>query len=155
MNAFKLGKAVVFLNGITCSSYIACFIPSVIKTITPSNQLNNMNEIGKVNRNYMLLSFLCLGVSNLMSLPNFDISSTCNQLIANAFGYTIFIASNIYQYKYYPNAYNKKFTYFNIGINSLLLLTSFIAINKIIDAFPNATLRAIATVPHKKKKIKR
>ena len=89
----------IALNGLVSSSYIACFLPSVVKMVVPSSENTGLNTLGRVNTNYLLLTNLCLGVTNLLSLPNFDVSSTCQTIKANVFTYTVMIAAEYYHYK--------------------------------------------------------
>ena len=142
----------IALNGVISSAYIACFLPSVVKMVLPKDQHTGINTIGRVNTNYLLLTNLCLGVTNLLSLPNFDVSSTAQTIKANVFTYSVMIAAEYYHYKYYPNAYKKKFYIGSMVVNTILLLLTSIANSKLNAAFPNFAIRSVAKIPKKRRR---
>ena len=123
-----------------------------MNVIIPNQQRSTMNDSGRIIRNYLLLTNFCLGVTNILTLPNFDVSSTAQSVKASMFTLTIMIAAEAYHFKYYPQGLSKKFFISSLVVNTCLLILTSIANYKLNTAFPNVQLRSLAKIPRKKRK---
>ena len=132
------------LNGIVFTSVgVASFLPGVRNYITGGNgsQLD-------LNASILSGSMICMGISNLFSLMSLDVMSCYQQLTSTICGYAVFAGIGAYYgYKFrktnsigISNPYDKKMLNFAAAIAATQVLSSFVAIVGLKQAYPTMML---------------